>query len=411
MKDLISVIVPIYGVEAYLDQCIQSIRNQTYKNLEIILVDDGSNDQCPLICDYHAQKDTRIKVIHKENGGIDSARKAGMLIANGKYVGYVDGDDWIEPEMYERLLSFAHYYHVDIVESGVIDSYINVEKERTPYLEEGCYKGRDFVDKVESKLLYAGVFFEHGVNPYLATKLFLKEAIIKHQMDEGLTNSFYDDIMVSLPCIADAKSIYITYECYYHYRVRRGSSKRECRQDEVPNLLKCYPEFYAKFAGTSLCSKNDRQIKYFTMYWLLYKAPYIFDDSNENDFLVPFGRLNKMNKIILYGAGAAGICLENYIRSVEGNNMVCWVDQNYKELQDALDVIDPQKIVYYEYDYIIISIMRGSAVQSAKKSLIALGVPEGKILWIEQKYLNNPEILLRKVSYKGKRLLDDSWGK
>ena len=84
MTDLISIIVPIYRVEAYLEQCIWSIRNQTYKYLEIILVDDGSDDQCPQICDNHAQDDKRIKVIHKENGGADSARKAGMLEATDR---------------------------------------------------------------------------------------------------------------------------------------------------------------------------------------------------------------------------------------------------------------------------------------------------------------------------------------
>ena len=106
MDDLISVIVPIYRVEAYLEQCIQSIRNQTYKNLEIILVDDGSDDQCPQICDRYARVDERIKVVHKVNGGLDSARKAGIIAASGKYIGYVDGDDWIEPEMYEQLLMY-----------------------------------------------------------------------------------------------------------------------------------------------------------------------------------------------------------------------------------------------------------------------------------------------------------------
>ena len=140
MDDLISVIVPIYHVEQYLEQCIQSIRNQTYKNLEIILVDDGSDDQCPQICDKHAREDKRIKVIHKKNAGQDSARKMGMSIASGNYIGYVDGDDWIEPVMYEKLLDYAHQYEVDVVESGAIEFWGKIEKNRTSYLPEGCYK-------------------------------------------------------------------------------------------------------------------------------------------------------------------------------------------------------------------------------------------------------------------------------
>lgn len=104
IEPMISVIVPIYNVEHYLDRCIQSIVDQTYRNLEIILVDDGSPDGSPEICDLWAKRDSRIKVIHKENGGLSSARNAGLDICDGVYIGFVDSDDWVEPDMYETLL-------------------------------------------------------------------------------------------------------------------------------------------------------------------------------------------------------------------------------------------------------------------------------------------------------------------
>ena len=91
--DLISVIVPVYKVEKYLDRCVESIVNQTYRNLEIILVDDGSPDNCGAMCDVWAAKDSRIKVIHKKNGGLSDARNAGMAVSTGQYIGFVDGDD------------------------------------------------------------------------------------------------------------------------------------------------------------------------------------------------------------------------------------------------------------------------------------------------------------------------------
>ena len=105
---MISVIVPIYNVEAYLPQCIESILHQTYTDLEIILIDDGSKDGCAGICEEYRQRDSRIVVIHKENGGLVSARKAGLKAAAGAYIAYVDGDDWIEPNMYECM------YHIMI---------------------------------------------------------------------------------------------------------------------------------------------------------------------------------------------------------------------------------------------------------------------------------------------------------
>ena len=100
---MISVIVPIFGVENYLKRCVDSIIAQTYKELEIILVDDGSPDNCPKICDEYAISDSRVKVVHKQNGGLMSARQAGLRVANGEYVTFVDGDDWIEPDMYQKI--------------------------------------------------------------------------------------------------------------------------------------------------------------------------------------------------------------------------------------------------------------------------------------------------------------------
>lgn len=114
-KDKISVIVPVYNMEKYLDKCMNSILNQTYKNLEIILVDDGSKDSSPLMCDDYAKRDERIKVVHKINGGLSDARNAGLEIATGEYIGYVDSDDWIELDMYETMMSACKEHLAELV--------------------------------------------------------------------------------------------------------------------------------------------------------------------------------------------------------------------------------------------------------------------------------------------------------
>ena len=117
--DLISVIVPVYKVEKYLDRCVQSIVDQTYRNLEIILVDDGSPDNCGAMCDAWAEKDPRIKVIHKANGGLSDARNAGMAVATGEYMGFVDGDDYLAPEMYQMLFDRIREDGSDIAVCGI----------------------------------------------------------------------------------------------------------------------------------------------------------------------------------------------------------------------------------------------------------------------------------------------------
>ena len=129
-QPLISVIIPVYNVEKYLDKCVKSVINQTYKNLEIILVDDGSPDNCPQMCDDWAKKDSRITVLHKENDGVSSARNAALDIASGDYIGFVDSDDYIEKIMYEELVFASGNQKFDIVRCNYYENYPNkYEKE------------------------------------------------------------------------------------------------------------------------------------------------------------------------------------------------------------------------------------------------------------------------------------------
>ena len=140
------------------------------------------------------------------------------------------------------------------------------------------------------------------------------------------------------------------------------------------------------------------------MYWLLLKAPYIFDNPQSENIMIPFGGIDKKDRVILYGAGVMGIHLYSYIQSIKESRIICWVDRNYEDLQSTLNVKNPKEIKNCEFDYIVIAILRESAVKSAEQDLIDLGVSKEKILWIEQKYIENPELLLSEVKWKGKTL-------
>ena len=145
---LISVIIPIYKVEDLLPRCVDSVISQTYENLEIILVDDGSPDRCGQICEDYAQKDPRIRCIHKENGGLSSARNAGLDIARGEYIAFVDSDDWIEPDTYETMLALAEGHGVKMVCAGRYDVY---GEERIPGLcpeKEEVVSGETFAGMI-----------------------------------------------------------------------------------------------------------------------------------------------------------------------------------------------------------------------------------------------------------------------
>lgn len=147
-KPLISVIVPIYKVEAFLHRCVDSLLSQTYENLEIILVDDGSPDHCGAICDEYAAKDSRIRVIHKKNGGLSSARNAGLDIARGEYIAFLDSDDWIESDAYETMLALAQKYSVKLVCAGRYDVYGENRKKGLCPPKEEKISGETFAGKI-----------------------------------------------------------------------------------------------------------------------------------------------------------------------------------------------------------------------------------------------------------------------
>ena len=139
---MISIIVPVYNTEAYLPQCIESLICQTYKDIEIILVDDGSTDDSLRICDGYQKKDVRIKVLHQKNAGVVNARKAGLYMAAGEYIAFVDGDDWVEPDMYECMYQKLFEQDVDVVMCGRFEDTGEVCKKVFHGIEEGRYGKR-----------------------------------------------------------------------------------------------------------------------------------------------------------------------------------------------------------------------------------------------------------------------------
>lgn len=210
MKNLISVIVPVYNVEKYLKQCIESIINQTYKNLEIILVDDGSTDNSGSLCDDYAAKDTRIKVIHKENGGLSDARNAGLDICTGDFIGFVDSDDWLELNMYEVMLKNILVNNCDIVSCGHYVEYKN--KNYKAYFKNKIIKKSDIVKDyyAENNVFYA---------PWM--RLYKKYIWKSLRFPKG---KIYEDVFVFLDSFLEAEKIVSISDCLYHYRQRKSST-------------------------------------------------------------------------------------------------------------------------------------------------------------------------------------------
>ena len=214
-KPEISVIVPVYRVEAYLRQCVDSIRKQTFQQLEIILVDDGSPDACPALCDELAQEDARIRVIHRENGGLSAARNTGLDAAEGDYVAFVDSDDFLAPEMYETLYRELTQKNAD----AAVCSYREVTEQGTPGIHE---KAGEMQAGEMSGLEYVYALASHGTGPYVSAvnKLYRKALFASTRYPEG---KLHEDMLIFVPLFSSCRKVVICPQKLYFYRKRQES--------------------------------------------------------------------------------------------------------------------------------------------------------------------------------------------
>ena len=221
---LYSIIVPIYGVGKYLNKCIDSLINQTYKNIEIILVDDGAKDNSPEICDYYVALDKRVKVIHKENGGVVSARKAGAILASGEYIVCVDGDDWVSLEFIKRFEEVICQHKPDVVCCGYIQTDERVEDSHTFKIDSGYYDQ----NKIEQVIYPIAIESERGniFPPQQWAKAFKKGLFLPEQLAVNNSIKIGEDGAAVKPMLTKATSLYILDECLYYYRVNNQSVTR-----------------------------------------------------------------------------------------------------------------------------------------------------------------------------------------
>ncbi len=245
-NELISVIVPVYKVEPYFNRCVDSILAQTHKSLQVILVNDGSPDNCPAICDEYAKKDSRVQVIHKKNGGLSDARNAGLKVARGQWLSFIDSDDYIEPNMYERLLELALEHDAQISFSGVRNELVVNGK-----TVNGTKSSTDTVQiKVRDKKQAIEHFLTH---PWAAwDKIYRKEIFDGIVFPVGQIN---EDEAIALHQLEKCTRAVYTNESFYHYVTRADSITtasfsakkldwyKHCR-DNLTWIDAHYPEFH-----------------------------------------------------------------------------------------------------------------------------------------------------------------------
>ncbi len=227
-----SVIVPVYKVEKYLSGCIDSVLNQTFSDFELILVDDGSPDRCPEICDSYQEKDNRVKVVHKSNGGLASARRAGIKVAQGDYVFNLDSDDLIENDTLECAYKIIQDTNCEIVSF----SYRWVKNGNTVSvtndgLEEGFYDTK----KIE-KYIYPRILMDKNMNHisyYLSGKAIKREFLTPLQLNVNEKISLGEDLCCTVPCYLNAQRVYISKKTAYLYTVREDSISKDFNTKQI----------------------------------------------------------------------------------------------------------------------------------------------------------------------------------
>lgn len=213
---LITVIVPVYKAEPYLSRCVESIRNQTYSNLEIILIDDGSPDRCGQMCDAFAVADQRIKVLHKENGGQASARNRGLDIMKGEYVGFVDSDDWVQLDMFEKLITMIQKHECGIACCGI--EFTN-DDGHISYLNEQVNE----FQVMDIQTAYKELGISIRISDCMCDKLFHRSVFDKLRFAEGM---IYEDFDLIHRCLSRVNSVVYTAEPMYCYYMSQDSTTR-----------------------------------------------------------------------------------------------------------------------------------------------------------------------------------------
>ena len=375
MNDLISVIVPIYNVGPYLEKCINSICKQTYANLEIILVDDGSIDESSEICDRYVNQDERIRVVHKMNGGLTSARKAGIREATGKYTTFVDGDDWIEESMYETLHRDAVFYDVPVVLSGMFRE--NDSGVYTTLPATKCGTGLFENERYENLRNHLRSFLNwSGCN-----KLFLSDLVSQelNKIDDDLSG--IEDDFFSAGCIARANRVFVEEKVFYHGYDRSESETHRRHPDYYLMLHRALPYYYEmmSYGGKEM----EKDLKQSCVSGVLRGIENIFPEMFFPEYY--FENQNNLEKnanVVLYGAGNVGECFYQQIINKKMFKIVLWVDKNRNMSSKTQHAVEkPITIEKYEYEYVLIAVLNKDNATSIVEELSEIGISKEKIVW------------------------------
>lgn len=369
---LISVIIPVYNAEEYIARALESVLNQTYEKLDIIVVDDGSDDNSLDICKRYAACDKRIKLLHKQNGGQASARTYGIKRACGDYITFLDADDYIDVEAYANIIKKTDIRMPDVI------AYNLIEEDNEPVIKknkfsEKYYDYEEMQKDVYPYMLCMENFFEFGILPNLVCKFIKSELIKRADVKVNDVVRFGEDADACYRYIAKAESIQFLDYAPYHYIKHENTM---VSSNMSIQSIKClYSDLIDAFNNASIGDIMHNQLIDYISFVTLLKCPEeIMDDT---------GIFKK--KIALYGAGGFGMALYGIYKE----SIICVADSNYEKYKSstAVHVISIEQLadMQNEFDIVFIAVLNTDICKKIEEQLISKGVKK-KIVYFRRNY-------------------------
>jgi len=381
----ISVIIPVYNGETHLSRCIESVRMQTHKNLQIILIDDGSMDNSLVICQQFAQLDPRIEVYHTENRGLVAARKYGLTLATGAYIGFTDADDYIDAEMFYKLLQKIIETDADFVHSGYIEEIGDIQKNVYDFDESIINMGDTYCRNNILKKYILGRKDENYISSSIWSKLFKREFIKKCYSPLPNEQQYGEDLLCLCRCILESHRIVLIKKAMYHYVIGENTLSH----------LK-YDEYMIKEVRLWNCFINILQE--YNCYEFLKGSAYYFLKNRMIDVIsadssikIPIPQfyykdldLIRHKKIVIFGAGKVGRDYYTQISKYQYCEIVAWIDSNWYEYHfDYAEVVNIEKVLSIQWDLVIIAVKDKVIGMEIMDLLVKMGVDIEKINWQE----------------------------
>ena len=381
---LVNIIVPVYNVLEYISKCVESILVQSYRRIEIILVDDGSTDGSGDKCEEFALKDKRVVVIHQDNSGVVTARKIGIQRARGVYISFVDADDWIEPDMIEKLVD-------RIGEADVISAGVDWEEKRGYHITKkdlfsGTFRSdsKRGMDEIYRRMIYD---LENDIPKPLTTwmwnKLYKKELVTRTYSIVDKKVTFSEDTIFIYGLYLNCSSAVFVDDVVYHYCYRENSACHP-KDSEMPQKVgQVYSILFQHLMGID----NEYLLVAQLRRWLLDQYYKVLNertgiDASSGRVIRYFMNTDSLKdkRIVIYGAGRVGQDL-SYLFFKEGINVVAWIDKRYEEyIDNSLPVERIERLSEISYDNIVVALENRRISDQIKIELMRRDIEEGKII-------------------------------